>query len=115
MVRLVELYNRGDAPGLYALFDERARAEFSVTQLAARLVQLRRRLGSIEQFRYLRTAPPRTFDGHSIQTVVFALALSGGLSESGEVELALTMDQTQIDAWLFRLPNDPSSETTPGP
>jgi hypothetical protein len=113
VARFVGLYNEGDAAGLYGLFDARAQAQFTALQLKHRLPRLRSRLGHIEDFRYVSSSAPMTYDGQPYLSLAYALKLSGGLAASATLYLTITADQTQLDAWAFRLAGE-SDESTPG-
>jgi len=112
VARFIGLYNEGDAAGLYGLFDARAHAQFSALQLKHRLPLLSSRLGHIENFRYVSANGPVTYDGEPYLSLVYALKLSGGLADSATLYLTITADQTQLDAWAFRLAGE-TDESTP--
>ena len=54
--RVVELYNRQDHEGLYALFDEKARVKISYQQLKQQLEKLHELFGDIEQTAFVNSA-----------------------------------------------------------
>ncbi len=113
VARFIGLYNEGDAAGLYDLFDARAHAQFTALQLQHRLPRLSSRLGHIETFRYVSSNAPVTYDGEPYLSLVYALKLSGGLADSATLYLTITADQTQLDAWAFRLAGE-TDESIPG-
>jgi hypothetical protein len=110
VLRVVDLYNRHDAPGLYALFAPRAKSQFSLADLTRRMPIIQERAEKVEGLRYLRAETGLRDGGLVLHMLVYHIHASGRLGNwEGEMKFSFAEDLHSFDGWTVKL--DPTSSS----
>ena len=100
--RVVELYNRRDHEGLYALFNPQARVEISQQQLAGQLQKLHQLFGNIDDHAYANAVKLGEKGGASYYQLFFN-ARVGSKDGKATVKLSLVVENDAISLYGFSI------------
>jgi len=86
---LIGRYNANDVSGLYAIFDDFAKAQISQEQLTEQITKLHSVLGSVGTYAYDRAELAGTDAGRTFYNVHYKVALSGSPFSHGTLKLTV--------------------------
>ena len=87
--QLITLFNASDVPGVYAMFDDLAKAQISQDQLNEQVAKLHSVLGSIGTFAFDRAELAGTDAGRTFYNINYKVALNGGPFPHGTLKITV--------------------------
>jgi hypothetical protein len=108
---LIDRYNASDVNGVYAMFDDFAKAQFSQEQLAGQVKKLHSVLGSIGTYAFDRTELAGTDAGRTFYNIHYKAALSGGPFSHGALKITVVKRGSDLRLVGFFLNGTDTSAT----
>ncbi len=100
---VVELYNREDYQGLYALFNEQAKVKISQEQLQQQLQKLHALFGNIEEYALTNSVKMGEKGGELYYQLSFNVRVKGPNVEQGTLTISMIMQDDKASLYGVRL------------